>query len=461
MNIIPIESHKLRDVGNASLQLRRIYRVIRETLRAMSGHVSQAPRMQTKRLLARHAWIDAIHADSLRQRVLELRYPKVDVDDGMPAAYLELLSLVARTTNETEFLAGVYRVIKPRVHQALTTYLADSDEIDDAPSRFIINRILPEIAQEIADAESEIRATSEQEKANADTWVAYLTDAFDALGGFTLASLANTPDQVLQRAGFSDRPPFHVPAVPRRDSNFTPAVMQVAPRAPKNDVESRVWLAIDHANETWAGEVPSALIWEHPGVSWDILRDSTRWAYDELRHSMMGERRLTAWGFQPGVDYPVVSDHFTALVEGGFGLTDALLLLHALELSSPKWKSYLVKEFEIVQDSSSSIDCDYDWADEAGHIRIGLEWTRHLFPNMTKQEVIKRHAMLKDYWANWMKRHHVEGTHGWDDFLQRLETVITRMAEREDSGHASPAKISYGGTDIFDFDMAATQDSAR
>src|SRR6476469_2502909 len=100
--------HPLRNVETASLQLRRIYRVIRETMRAMSGFILAAPNLDTKRLLARHAWIDAQHADALRTRVMELRFPRLDADDDMPPAWMELLSMLPRARDEREFLEGVY-----------------------------------------------------------------------------------------------------------------------------------------------------------------------------------------------------------------------------------------------------------------------------------------------------------------------------------------------------------------
>jgi len=232
--------------------------------------------------------------------------------------------------------------------------------------------------------------------------------------------------------------------------------MQVPPREPKSGVESRIWLAIDHANETWAGEVPFGMIWKYPKADWELLRDSTRWGYDEFRHSMMGERRLKGWGFVPGHDYPVVSDHFRALHENGYTIEDSVLLLHALELSGPHWKAGLVREFIALGDAPSAVDCDYDWADESGHIRVGLAWTRYLYPQMTKTQVIARHTQLKNFWTNWMRQHQQNGTHGYEHFMKRIEMLAPKIADRENPAATSkPAKLSYGGTDIFEFDMPA------
>jgi hypothetical protein len=447
--------HLLRDVEVASQQLRRLYRVLREVMRAMCGHVLAAPLLPVKRLLARHAWVLSHHADALRTRVLELRFPRVDVDDDMPAAWLEFLSRLPRVDSSAEFLAGVYQLVLPRVAAALEAYRQGSDAIDDAPSHFIVRRAIDEIDQLVAEAEPVYDQFPAAERAAAGPWLDYLTACVDALGGLELASLQRTTAALPVVDRFTARPPFALPAVPARDPSYLPGVMSVPPRPPATAAESRVWLAIDHANENWAGEVPAGMVWAHGAdADWPLLRDSTRWAYDEFRHAMMGERRLRHWGFVPGHDYPVVSDHFAALTAAGYGLHDALLLLHALELSGPHWKRDLVGEFRTLGDDQSAVDCDYDWADESGHIRVGLAWTRLIFPTLTKQQVIERHADLKGFWARWMHDRHVDGTHGYGPFLPRIERLAAAMSV-DDRPDARPARLSYGGTDVFDFEMAA------
>jgi uncharacterized ferritin-like protein (DUF455 family) len=444
--------HLLRDVDTASLQLRRLYRVLREIMRADCGHILAAPMLDTKRLLARHAWIIADHADALRTRVLELRFPRVDVDDDMPAGWIDFLSRLPRARTSAEFIAGIYRVVLPRVVDALDTYRQGSDAIDDAPSHLILRRAIEELREQIVEAGRFFPQLPKEDRAWVSPWQNYLESCIESLGGFDLASLQFTDAKLPAIDGFTDRPEFVLPNIPARDPNYQPGVMSVPPRAPRNGIESRIWLAIDHANENWAGEVPAGMVWAHGNAEWALLRDTTRWAYDEFRHAMMGERRLRGWGFIPGQDYPVVSDHFSALTAAGFNLHDALLLLHALELSGPHWKRDLVGEFKALGDANSSVDCDYDWADESGHIRVGLAWTRFIYPTLSKQQVIDRHAQLKAFWANWMQARHADGTHGYDRFLPRIEKLAAAMTD-PDVAETRPAKLTYGGTDVFDFEM--------
>jgi len=49
----------LQEVEQASALQRRLYRTLRETMRAMAGRLSGVARWEAKQLLARHIWLDA------------------------------------------------------------------------------------------------------------------------------------------------------------------------------------------------------------------------------------------------------------------------------------------------------------------------------------------------------------------------------------------------------------------
>lgn len=413
----------LQSVEQASALQRRLYRTIRETMRAMAGRICGVASWEAKKLLARHIWLDAEHADALRQRVLELRFPRVDVDLNVDKSLIAVLAKLPSTNGDAEFLAGVYRVIKPDVLEALQRYLKQSDPLDDSPSRRAMKCIVRELEEELHEFDTLWARFAAHEREQAAAWEAWLRDALAAAGGI-FGQDSGAP--LLARAGFSDRPRYEIPLLPKRDPHWLPAITQVPPRPPRTPQEQQIWVAIDHVNELWACELPAAFIWHYDNLPWPLYRDTARWAYDEMRHSTMGERRLLAYGFEVGVDVPMVPDHWMG-VASRRGLEAMLFLVHGLEQGGPKWKQQLKAELWDMGDPYTSQDCDYDWADEAGHIRYGQDWIKTLFPNMPKEEIIARTKREVDDWKEWIAEKHRTGRHGYDLFLPRIEAKCARM----------------------------------
>ena len=435
----------LQSVEQASALQRRLYRAIRETMRAMAGRISGVARWEAKKLLARHIWLDAEHANALRQRVLELRFPRVDADLEVDQALMAVLGTLPSTESDAEFLAGVYRVIKPAILTALESYLKRSDPLDDAPSHRFLRLIVEELRDELRESETLWAQFPLAEREQAAAWEAWLRDALDTAGGLFAA---DSGARLLARAGFSGRPRYAIPMLPRRDPRWLPAITQVPPRPPRTPQEQQVWVAIDHVNELWACELPAAFIWHHENLPWALYYDTARWAYDEMRHAMMGERRLLAYGFELGVDVPMVPDHWMGVATRG-GLEAMLFVVHGLEQGGPKWKAQLKAELWAMGDPFGSQDCDYDWADEAGHIRYGQDWLKALFPDLPKSEIIARTQREVEQWKEWIAEKHRTGQHGYDVFLPRIEAKCARMPALPNPQHFQPlgssaATTSYG-----------------
>lgn len=435
----------LQDVEQASALQRRLYRTLRETMRAMAGRICGVANWEAKKLLARHIWLDAEHADALRSRVLELRFPRVDVDLAVDRALIAVLEKLPSTRSDAEFLGGIYQVIKPAVLDALERYLQRSDPLDDAPSHRALRIVTGELRDELAEFTAWWNDQPLADRDAAAPWQEWLRDALAQAGTvFGRDSGAG----LLERAGFSDRPRYTIPLLPARDPRWLPAVTQVPPRPPRTPQEQQVWIAIDHVNELWACELPAAFIWHHDKMPWSLYRDTARWAYDEMRHAQMGERRLLAYGFEIGVDVPMVPDHWVGVCARG-GLEAMLFVVHGLEQGGPKWKAQLTSELWKMGDPYSSQDCDYDWADEAGHIRYGQEWLKALFPQLPKQEIIRRTQEEVELWKEWIADKHRSGHHGYEVFLPRIEAKCARMPELAHPEHfqalgSSAATLSYG-----------------
>lgn len=413
----------LQNVEQASALQRRLYRAIRETMRAMAGRLSGVADWEAKKLLAHHLWLDAEHADGIRQRVLELRFPRVDVDLDEDKALANVLANLASTRSDAEFMAGVYRVIKPAILAAADHYLAGSDPLADAPSHRCLRLVGRELREQLQDFETLWSKTPPDEREQAGPWESWLRDALAEAGG---VPGQDTGRPLLARDGFSNRPAYQIALEPRRDPRWLPAVTQVPPRPPRTPQEQQIWVAIDHVNELWASELAGALMWQHAGLPWTLYRDTARWVYDEMRHAMMGERRLRAYGFEIGVDVPMVPDHWRGVGPRG-GLEAMLFVVHGLEQGGPQWKAQLRRDLWQMGDPYGAQDCDYDWADEAGHIRYGQAWIKALFPALAKSEIMARTRQEVAAWKEWIAEQHRDGRHGYEVFLPRIEEKCARM----------------------------------
>lgn len=432
----------LQEVEQASALQRRLYRAIRETMRAMAGRICATADWEAKKMLARHIWLDASHADDVRTRVLELRFPRVDVDLEVDKSLLAVLEKLPSVRSDAEFIGGVYQVLKPAVLDAVEHYLQRSDPLDDAPSHRLLRIAAAELQSQLDECASWWNAIPEADRTAAQPWMDWLRAALAAAGGvFGHDSGA----ALLDRPGFSDRPRYEVPLLPARDPRWRPAVTQVPPRPPQTPQEQQVWVAIDHVNEVWACEFPAAMIWHHQGMAWPLYRDTARWAYDEMRHAMMGERRLLAYGFEIGVDVPMVPDHWVG-IGAVRGLDAMLFAVHGLEQGGPKWKSMLKDELWKMGDPYSSQDCDYDWADEAGHIRYGQDWLKALFPDTPKSEIIRRTQEEVSLWKDWIAEKHRSGNHGYDFFMPRIEAKCATMPALSNPEHFQPCGSSAATT---------------
>lgn len=409
----------LRDVETASIMMRRYYRSVRETMRAMAGYLSKMQCWSAKKMLARHIWLDSMHADMLRSRTLNLRYPRVDVDDNADKSLVRILEKLPTVESDEHFLLSVYTVIKPEVLKSLKKYISGSDALDDAPSHIYLQRIIQELELQLQEYKDWQSIEHSYPDNKMKEWEKVLYDLLLQCGGIDGPDTNITQDE----SGYLQNSDYSVPMEGGRDPTWESAVMQVPPRPPQNMTEYRVWIAIDHANEVWAAETPAALIWEHKNMPWNLYMNAARWCYDEMRHAMMGEQRLASLGLNIGIDYPMVPDHWRAFRKKGLGAL--LLLLHGLEQSGPMNKSKFKKELSIANDFDGAQDCDYDWADESGHISIGLAWIKALYPKWSKEEIMKETTQLLTEWREWIQRHHREGTHGYEKFLERIEAKLS------------------------------------
>ena len=413
-----------RSVDDAARLLKRLYLTERETMRALGARQMAVANWELKAATPRHMWHDSMHADALRNRVLELRYPRRDVEVGHDPDLVAFLDHLTRAENDAEFALGVYTVLKPALIAAYHGYLARADELNDAPSIYQVSHILVDEQEHLSAIEPVLAGLPVDEVTAAQPWVEHLRAHLDAIGG--LAGDGPRSD-IPHDPGYAGRPPYEVPARAVRDPRFSPAVVESPIRPVNNQRERQVWYAIDHANEVWAAEVPGAFMWVYRDMPWNFYTDVARWSYDEMRHSLSGIRRLNAWGFEMGVDYPMVGDPYHAILEKGGDLRDVLALLYFFEKDAPAHRQKTTRVFRAMEDMATTQDTDYDWADEAIHLKYGYTWLQHMLGD-EKERLPEIVARAGEMWDTWLAERWERGEDGYGPFMERIDA---RIAEDE------------------------------
>jgi len=423
-NVILMGHAGKRTVDDASNFLKRIYLVEREMMRTLGGYLISVRNWTMKKEIPFHIWRDSIRADGLRTRILEMRYPRRDVDQNHDEKLLAFLSLPIRSVIDAELLLSVYTVAKRAVYEAYLDYLKDADPLDDAPSVVLIRGFLPELEQQLKDAEGWFERLPEGERQTSAAWGHSLARHLGIIGGVRGAEPTDEP------VPSTDRAEYAPPVKPARDHHFGDAVYHMPKQFFQTDyerkfIERQVWQGINHVNEIWASEITGLVLWSWKDMPWEFYLDCARWCFDESRHCKMGEERLSAWGFEAGVDYPVYGDHYVSQSEHGELAT--LTLLHRFEKNGPNWKSGLMREFSEVGDTSSSQDFDYDWADESIHLLYGHKWTLYKLGGDLDalDDLIEE---VYDRWLAWLAESH----RSWDyePYASRIQQKIQEVEMR-------------------------------
>jgi hypothetical protein len=358
--------------------LKRLFHLERALVLACAGWIPGVGRLESKALLARAAWQDAMTADALRTRVFELRYPDRSLDEGSDASLVQVFEAAVHAPSGAGLLAALGRVYVPWQRAAYDAYLEISDEVADGPTR----RFLEVAARDKAAQERELRdaATTElerrpEERADAEKWVGNVAALLERLAPGGLADPGRTAVEEIVPPGAA----FRLAQRPERDERYLvcsfywPDIVDPGWDYGRG-LRLQVRSAVSHLNEVWAVETAGALLHGLAGhLGWDFVVDAARWLYDESRHMMMGRHRLEWWGFPPA-EVPLGSYIYEACA--GEDVVQRLGMLAFFETKNIGRKRERADELGLLGDRTSQRDMDFDWADEAIHAGYGRRWLR-------------------------------------------------------------------------------------
>ncbi|MCD9021361.1 DUF455 family protein [Cohnella silvisoli] len=399
-----------QSVDEAAGRLKLLFVVEKELLRLSAGYLPAVEDWELKKRLTVHVWQDARRADFIRKRTLELRFPRKDVDarTASQRAVMKAAQELLGCRGDAEFATGVYLVWKRACLQGYETYLSLTDPLLDEPTAEPLTRFVSDLSGQIAEIEGLLhRLYRDKPDMNplAAGWERHCVAALlevSAQASEDFGSRLTRPGQGAQEDTVENRKPYSPPAVPVRDSRFTPTFHHNADRRILPDdrfdeaLEKKLIQGISHANEMWAAEAVGAVMWAWEDMPWDFYTDAARWLYDEGRHCRMGEQMMSRLGFETGIDYPMAGESYAALFPHGY--EQLLGLLHYFESTNTKQAS---KEwFETAGDEDSASNLDYDWADEALHLTYGYKWLLHRLGGDSERLEALRDESAR-IWSEW------------------------------------------------------------
>jgi ferritin-like metal-binding protein YciE len=434
-------AHQQARVEKSSQLLKRYYVAERQLMRTLAAWFVDTSQWDIKRLLARHMWQTSRHADILRSRVLELRYPRRDVDKKYNPNLLAFMAEVAKAKSPQEFVAGIYGVVLPELLRSYNAYLSYTDDLDDAPTVYLLQHIIADKQAQVEQMQALLAGVMPRTFEDAHDWQEYLRLYLASIGGFSGTDAAGTAPTGHSCAG---RPTYDVGREVKRDARWRPALYHL-PHQNKFDLAGRkawqrieqldkrvamqVWSAISHFNEIWAGEVVATSLWDLDNQPWEFYLDLARWCWDEVRHSMMGYRALEGWGWDVPDLVPWGDANYNAL--GPMTPIQRLALLFYYEegLMRAGTKQVELKILESAQDEGSVQDMDFDWADEAIHVSYGFRWLRHLLgdDNAGQAELKRLTDDARDIMAKYVEAHKDDPEATLAPYFERLLPVITEM----------------------------------
>ena len=151
---------------------------------ALMAWMPRVAEWEVKKEMGRHIYDDAQHADQLRNRLRELRRPPRK-QLRSAKEYRTFLWMLEQAPDAPSFLAGIYRVLKPKLISGYHHHIQATDPVADAPTIKVLERLIPEHEKHIRYMDGAIQTmTAEPEVSRkVSSWIEKLEELFSRSGG--------------------------------------------------------------------------------------------------------------------------------------------------------------------------------------------------------------------------------------------------------------------------------------
>jgi uncharacterized ferritin-like protein (DUF455 family) len=355
----------------------------RELVHLLGGWLARIPETAVKIMVGTHIWDDAQHLESIHQRLKELRYPS-ELPACPSVEFAHFLDALDEAQNTTEFLAGIYRVLKPRLVSACRWHLSQCDPLIDEPSVRLLERIVADETRAILEGQRAVDqlTTDDAEVESLLRWQAKLETMAQALGDFGALPL--------RRAEKREWPAPLLLPINCREPGSQVSEDMVFSYAPESS-DGQGWRS-KHAEEyarsvhgqidaeMVATEIMGRNIYEYPSMPIAFHVAMARQVWDEVRHAHIALKFLEKTGKQFG-DFPLT--HLGYSHHYAFDLVGRLIMFNRISEGGAMIGANQQSKTMIAAGENLKVAeyFDYIFADEVAHVYNGDHWAKYLCGN--------------------------------------------------------------------------------
>ena len=371
-------------------RLLRFFYFERRLAQALGAWTLTIPDFEVKIETGRHIFWHGDAAKTLRERLHEQETRIEEIDAYRDAGIDRFIDEALSAADTPELLVGIHQVAGRALATAYRHHMDDTDQVTDAPTIRILQRILLDYEPMLAWADEAIESYIDGgvEQPRLTQWRWHLTRLLSSIGGVTGAD-DRTPEPAPLRC---DATPFERGTVPMRDERFVTFsntgdydVADGEPRHPHQLYETvRMHFLRTQRDEIDAIEAFGTFIWDIRFTDFDAEYHLARITWDEARHTEIGHMALSAAGYDP---FELPNRLTSSTCRGPMEPLYAMSEINRFgEVFVIKTINRFIDEARERDDAIMAHTADFIRADERTHVRKG-RYILGTMTDMTSQEL--------------------------------------------------------------------------
>lgn len=373
-------------VAENARRLLRLFYFERRLAHGLGAWTLSIPDFEVKVETGRHIFFHADAAHALRERLHEQEKSPREIDGFRDEEIDSLIEELLGASDAAGLLVGAHLVVGRALETAYRHHIDDTDQVADAPTIRMMNRILLDYEPMLAWATEAVDAylAGGVEEAQLARWRHHLEELLSSIGGIT-----GTEDRRERPALRIDAVPYARGEKPLRDARFETFVhtgdydtADGSPRFPADSYESaRLRFIRTQRDEVDAIEAFGTFLWDIRFKDFLAEYYLARITWDEARHTEIGHRSLLAMGYNP---FELPNRLTSSTCRGGMTGDDAAYAMAEINLFGEvgvlKTINDLIDVAHRQDDRILHHAADFIRGDERTHVRNG----QHVLKVMTR-----------------------------------------------------------------------------